>query len=77
MMVEKIPVEGHQNFYRDGDSGAIVNSSTSEYETYLSLKKIKEEESKKATTMEEDLANLKGEINEIKSLLKELVSHGK
>ena len=40
----------------------------------MSQKKSKNEEAEKVDTMEQDLAHLKNEINEIKSLLKDLVN---
>lgn len=39
----------------------------------MTRRKVKAKENDKVTNMEEDLANLKNEMNEIKSLLKELV----
>ena len=60
--------------YRDSTTNSIVNRNTSDYNRYMSQKKIKNEEAEKADTMEQDLAHLKNEINEIKSLLKDLVN---
>ena len=60
--------------YRDSTTNSIVNRNTSDYNRYMSQKKTKNEEAEKVDTMEQDLTNLKNEINEIKSLLKELVN---
>ena len=60
--------------YRDSTTNSIVNRNTSDYNRYMSQKKTKNEETEKVDTMEQDLTHLKNEINEIKSLLKELVN---
>ncbi len=59
-----IPVEGHVNLYRD-ESGAIVNTDTSGYNQYMQLKNRRK-------TEREELNRLRNEIDEIKSMLKEL-----
>jgi hypothetical protein len=41
---------------------------------YLARRKSKSKETQKVQTIEDDLANMKGELNEIKSLLKELIN---
>ena len=69
-----LKVEGHGELYRDSTTNSIVNRNTSDYNLYMSQKKIKNEETEKVDTMEQDLAHLKNEINEIKSLLKDLVN---
>ena len=68
-------MEGHKDLARDPETGAIVNVNTLEYTQYLSRREVKTEKNQKVQTMEEDLANVKSELNEIKSLLKELL-HG-
>ena len=44
------------------------------YDQYIASRKAKSEKNQKVQTMEEDLANVKSELNEIKSLLKELIN---
>jgi len=69
-----LKVEGHGELYRDSTTNSIVNRNTTDYNRYMSQKKTKNEETEKVDTMEQDLTHLKNEINEIKSLLKELVN---
>ena len=69
-----LKVEGHGELYRDSTTNSIVNRNASDYNRYMSQKKTKNEETEKVDTMEQDLAHLKNEINEIKSLLKDLVN---
>ena len=68
-----VKVKDHQNLMRDPTSNAILNDNQSDYDEYVARRNAAEKAKEKSSNMEEDLANLKGEINEIKSLLKELV----
>ena len=72
---EFIKVKDHQNLMRDPLSNGILNDNKSDYDQYVARREAANKAKEKSSNMEEDLANLKGEINEIKSLLKELV-HG-
>ena len=72
--MEKYTVEGHSDLARDPRNGSIVNVNKTEYEQYLARREVKSEKNQKVQTMEEDLANVKSELNEIKSLLKELIN---
>jgi len=64
----KIPVEGHPNFFRDEKSGAIINSDFNAYNQYM-LSKQKRELQKK------QIDELKSEITEIKTMLKQLLEN--
>ena len=65
-------IDGNKDLARDPETGSIVNVNNMEYEQYVSIRKANKE---KNAAVEDDLARLKNEMNEIKSLLKELV-HG-
>ena len=69
-----LKVEGHGELYRDSTTNSIVNRNTSDYNTYMSQKKMRDNKNQKVDSMEQDLADLKNEISEIKSLLKDLVN---
>ena len=71
---EFIKVKDHQNLMRDPLSNGILNDNKSDYDEYVARREAANKAKEKSSNMEEDLANLKGEINEIKSLLKELVN---
>ena len=68
-------MKGHKDLARDPETNAIINVNNLDYTQYHSRREVKIERNEKVETMEEDLANVKGELNEIKSLLKELL-HG-
>ena len=67
-------LEGHKDLARDPETNAILNVNSMEYQQYLSRREVKSEKNQKVHTMEEEVANIKGEIDEIKSLLKELLN---
>ena len=73
-MSNLIPVEGNNDLVRDPKTDQIINTNTSAYEQYISQRKRRKLEKEKSLSVEEDLASLKSEMNEIKSLLKELVN---
>ena len=65
-----IPVEGHKNLFRDEKSGAIVNTDTHGYSQYIKMKNEKQKQ-------REEIDQIKDDITEIKSLLKELINGSK
>ena len=62
-----IPVEGHKSLFRDEETNAIVNTDTIAYENYINNKLTNSD--KKA-----EMDDVKRELAELKSLLKELAS---
>jgi len=65
-------VKGHSNLIRDENSNAILNTDSTEYNNYLSLRSKKKQGADRIDNMEDDLKSLKDDINEIKTLLKAL-----
>jgi TolA-binding protein len=72
--MEKYTVEGHSDLARDPQNGSIVNVNNTEYEQYLARREVKNEKNQKVQNLEEELASMKGDIDEIKSLLKEFLN---
>ena len=62
-----IPVEGHQNLFRDEKTGAIVNRDSNGYSQYMIQKR-------RNFDKQAELDEMKKEIDELKSLLNELAS---
>ena len=73
-MSRYLKVEGHQSLVRDTNSGAIVNSSVSEYEVYMKRVRTREEQGDQIRNAVKEINNLKAELREIKGLIKELVN---
>ena len=61
-----IPVEGHKNLYRDEKSGAIINCDIIGYNMYKKSKHKKQSQQSRINEMQK-------EIDELKSLLSQLV----
>ena len=70
--MEHTNVEGHTHLVRENNSNAILNTDTSEYNNYLSLRSKRKKGGERIDNMENDLKSLKDDINEIKTLLKAL-----
>ena len=70
--MKKIKVKDELNLFRDVSTNAIVNTDMQSYENYISSKKIKETESKRIENIENELGNLKNDLNGIKDLLRNL-----
>ena len=63
-------VKGHEHLIRDENTNAILNTNSSEYNQYLSLRAKRKQGSERIDNMENDLKSLKDDINEIKTLLR-------
>ena len=70
--MEKIKIKDEFNLFRDSYTNAIVNTDMQSYNNYISSKKTKEEESKKIESIENEIINVKNDLNEIKELLRNL-----
>ena len=67
-------IQGHADLARDPKTNAIINVNSFDYTHYTAGRNAKRSRNERVDSMEQDLASLKGEIGEIKSLLKELVN---
>lgn len=74
MKKEYVKVSGHSDLVRDPETNSIINKNKSEYNEYMMRKNIKSEENQKVQTIEDEVASIKSDVNEIKSLLKELIN---
>ena len=72
--MEHYNIEGHKDLARDPHTGTIINVNSLDYHHYVASRDAKQSKNERVESMEQDLANLKGEIGEIKSLLKEIVN---
>lgn len=68
-----IPVEGHDGWYRDPSSNAIVNCDTSAYEDYMAKYNARQRKKDKDNTLQKDVDALKSELSDIKDLLQLLI----
>jgi hypothetical protein len=70
-------VDGHKNLIRDEETKAIINTNMSDYNKYIMQRKIKEKDNQKLQTLEENVDNIKSDLEEIKSILRSLINEPK
>ena len=67
-------IKGHSDLARDPKTGSILNVNDHDYNHYVAGRAAKRVKNESLENMKDDLDGLKSEMNEIKSLLKELVN---
>jgi AmiR/NasT family two-component response regulator len=67
-------LKGNKDLARDPETNAIINVNGLDYQQYLERRKVKSKKNQKEQNMEQELANMKDDINEIKYLLRELLN---
>ena len=69
----RLKVQGYESLVRDTRSNGIINTNQSEYKMYMARVRAREEQGDKIRSAVKEINNLKAELREIKSLLKEVV----
>jgi len=72
--MENHGVEGYADLARDPTTNSILNVNRLEYEQYVARRAAKNEKNQKVQSIEDEVANMKSDIDEIKSLLRELIN---
>jgi len=67
-------VKDNSDLVRDPSTGAILNTNSLDYDKYVAQRDSKNVEHKKTENIERDISTLRQELDEIKSLLRELVN---
>ena len=70
-------VEGHSHLLRDSKTNSIINTNMVEYQEYLNRRNVKVDENQKIQHLESEVANIKNDLSEIKSLLRSLVNESR
>jgi hypothetical protein len=70
-----IPVDGHDGWYRDPSSNAIVNANQSEYDKYMASYNRRKQEKIDKEALQTEVSELKSEMSDIKALLLTLVQN--
>jgi len=70
----KKKVKEDLNLVRDESTNAILNTNHLEYQNYLNLKRSKQNNSKKIENLENEMGEIKNNIEEIKSMLSSLMN---
>lgn len=69
-----LKVEGQHNLLRDPKTNSIVNNNMSEYQNYIKRRESKSKENQKVQNLEDEVASMREDLDEIKSLLRSLVN---
>lgn len=72
--MEEVKVKGYSNLVRDPITNAIINTNATAYEEYISRRQSKEKENQKVQNLESEIASMKNDLDEIKSLLRSLAN---
>ncbi len=64
-----IKVENYENLVKDTKSGAIVNTSKSEFQLYMKRRQERNKNGDKLRNACKEINNLKAELREIKTLI--------
>ena len=62
-------VDGYNGIYKDSESGVIINRGSSDRDRY----KLAKQQAIKNMESHDEIQSLKNELNEIKSLIKQLI----
>ena len=63
--IELLPVEGHQTLGRDPASNAILNTDTTQYETYIKARDAARKKLKEMKDLKDEVAELKRLVNHL------------
>jgi hypothetical protein len=75
--MKHLKVDGHPSLLRDPNTNSIINTNMSEYQEYILRRDAKNEENQQIQNLESDVANMKGDLDEIKFLLRSLIDESK
>ena len=73
-MNKYVKVKSDVSLVRDANSNAIISKNQSEFDKFINLSKKKYEEKKKFDNMRSDLDSLKEDMEEIKTLLRNIMN---
>lgn len=69
-----VQVKDQQNWVRDTESNALLNTSREELEAYYAKREIAKQKEKEKQALENKVNKLEEDITQIKELLQQLVS---
>lgn len=72
--MDYIKVEGHEGLVRDASTGAIINTSRSDYQTYILARNRAMQRENEISRQAEEINNLKQDVSEIKDLLLQILA---
>ena len=71
-----VKIEGKDSLVRDMATGAIINTSRTDYQNYLNKRKTYQKINEEVKKNTDDIQNIKSDISEIKNILIALLNKG-
>lgn len=71
--MSRLKVQGYDSLVRDTSTNAIINTSRSDYQIYMSRVQARESQGDKIRGAVKEINSLKKELREIKELIKGIV----
>ena len=68
------PVEGHKHLFRDKETGAILNVNKEAFAGAKRARLLREKAKDQLETNTNDINSIKGELTEIKTMLRTLIN---
>ena len=68
-----LKVEGHSYLVRDTESNAIINTDRKGHASYIALRRSKRVDVERVKTLQNDVQELKSDLGDIKSMLRQLL----
>lgn len=69
-----VRIKDHQNWIRDTETGALLNTSREELEAYYASREFHKQKEKEKKALENKVDKLEEDMTQIKELLQQLVS---
>lgn len=69
-----VRIEENKNYYRDIESGALLNTNIEELKNYYAERDLKLKEMEEKQKIENKVEKLEQDVSEIKDLLRQLVA---
>ena len=70
-------MKGHKDLARDPETNTVINVNKVSNDQYVASRQAKNEKNQQIQTIEDEVASIKDDINDIKSLLKELINESR
>lgn len=70
--MKNIPVENHPNLTRESSSKAVINNDKTGFNSYIAAREKMNSDKERIDTLETKVDDLKGDLNEIKKMLRSI-----
>jgi hypothetical protein len=72
-----LPIDGKDGYFRDTHSGAVINKNANDFNTYVMNRKKLTGDQEKINCIENEINEIKGDLGDIKVMLKHFMDKHK